>query len=91
MRSFGEYIGFESTGNMREGHISGAYPVEWKELSGKETVNSNEKMLSVLKNNGVPLDREREYITYCNWGVGRGTAGFFYLKVLGLKRITDCP
>jgi thiosulfate/3-mercaptopyruvate sulfurtransferase len=87
MRSFGEYTGLESAGNRREGHISGAHPVEWKELSGKETVKSNEEMFSVLKNNGVPLDREKEYITYCNWGVGRGTAGFFYLKVLGFENV----
>jgi thiosulfate/3-mercaptopyruvate sulfurtransferase len=87
MRSFGEYSGFNTAGNPRGGHISGAFPVEWKELAGKTTVKSPEDMIEALKNNGVPLDKNKEYVTYCNWGIGRGTSGFMYLKMLGFKNV----
>ena len=87
MRSFEEYTGFNTAGNPRGGHISGAYPVEWKEFAGKTTVKSPEDMISALKNNGVSTDRNREYVTYCNWGTGRGTSGFMYLKMLGFKNV----
>ncbi len=87
MRSFEEYTGFETAGNPQGGHISGAYPVEWKEFAGKTTVKSHEDMIATLKNNGVPLNKDKEYVTYCNWGIGRGTSGFMYLKILGFKNI----
>ncbi len=87
MRSFEEYTGFNTAGNPRGGHIAGAYPVEWKELAGKATIKSPEDMMQALRNNGVPIDREREYVTYCNWGVGRGTSGFMYLKMLGFENV----
>ena len=87
MRSFEEYTGFNTAGLSQGGHISGAYPVEWKELAGKITVKSPEDMIEVLKNNGVPVDRNKNYVTYCNWGIGRGTSGFMYLKVLGFKNV----
>lgn len=87
MRSFEEYTGFNRAGNPRGGHIPGAYPVEWKELAGKETVKPIEEMLIILKNNGVHFDKSKEYITYCNWGIGRGTAGYMYLKLLGFEKV----
>ena len=87
MRSFEEYTGFNTAGNSRGGHISGAYPVEWKELAGKITVKPYKDMIEALKNNGVPIDRNKDYVTYCNWGIGRGTSGFMYLKVLGFENV----
>jgi len=87
MRSFEEYTGFNTAGNFRGGHVSGAFPVEWKELAGKTTVKSPEDMIEALKSNGVPLDKNKEYVTYCNWGIGRGTSGFMYLKMLGFKNV----
>jgi thiosulfate/3-mercaptopyruvate sulfurtransferase len=87
MRSFEEYTGFNTAGNSRGGHISGALPVEWKELAGKITVKSQEDMIEALKNNGVPIDRNKEYVTYCNWGIGRGSSGFMYLKILGFENV----
>lgn len=87
MRSFEEYTGFNKAGNWRGGHISGAYPVEWKELAGKVTVKSPENMVEALKKNGVPLNKNKEYVTYCNWGIGRGTSGYMYLKLLGFKNV----
>jgi thiosulfate/3-mercaptopyruvate sulfurtransferase len=87
MRSFGEYTGFNTAGNPRGGHVSGAFPVEWKELAGKTTIKSPEDMIEALKNNGVPLDKNKEYVTYCNWGIGRGTSGFMYLTMLGFENV----
>jgi thiosulfate/3-mercaptopyruvate sulfurtransferase len=87
MRSFEEYTGFNTAGNPRGGHVSGAYPVEWKELAGKTTVKSPEDMIEALKSNGVPLDKNKAYVTYCNWGIGRGTSGFMYLTMLGFKNV----
>ncbi|MEN8264450.1 MAG: rhodanese-like domain-containing protein [Nitrospirota bacterium] len=87
MRSFEEYTGFDTAGNPRGGHISGAFPVEWKELAGKATVKSRDEMIRALENNGIPLDKKRAYVTYCNWGIGRGTSGFMYLKILGFKNV----
>ncbi len=87
LRSFEEYTGFNTAGNPRGGHVSGAYPVEWKELAGKATIKSAEEMIEALKNNGVPLDKNKEYVTYCNWGIGRGTSGYMYLTMLGFKNV----
>lgn len=87
MRSFEEYTGTDMIGNPRGGHISGAYPTEWKELAGTVTVRSPDEMLKALRNSGVPIDKNKEYITYCNWGIGRGTSGFLYLKVLGFDKV----
>jgi thiosulfate/3-mercaptopyruvate sulfurtransferase len=87
MRSFEEYTGLNTAGNPRGGHVSGAYPVEWKELAGKTTIKSPEGMIDALKNNGVPLDKNKEYVTYCNWGIGRGTSGFMYLSMLGFENV----
>jgi thiosulfate/3-mercaptopyruvate sulfurtransferase len=87
MRSFEEYTGFNTAGNPRGGHIPGAFPTEWKELAGKATVKSPENMIEALKNNGVPIDKNKEYVTYCNWGIGRGTSGFMYLTMLGFKNV----
>lgn len=87
MRSFEEYTGFNTAGNPRGGHISGAFPTEWKELAGKATVKSPENMIEALKNNGVPVDKSKEYVTYCNWGIGRGTSGFMYLTMLGFENV----
>jgi len=87
MRSFEEYTGFDTAGNPRGGHVSGAYPVEWKELAGKITVKSYENMIEALKNNGVPINRNKDYVTYCNWGIGRGTSGFMYLKALAIENV----
>ncbi len=87
MRSFEEYTGFDTAGNSRGGHISGAYPVDWKELAGKATLKSREDMIKALENNGVPIDKNKEYVTYCNWGIGRGTSGFMYLKALGFENL----
>ncbi len=87
MRSFEEYTGFDTAGNPRGGHISGAFPVEWKELAGKATVKSREEMIKALENNGIPVDKKRKYVTYCNWGIGRGTSGFIYLTILGFENV----
>jgi thiosulfate/3-mercaptopyruvate sulfurtransferase len=87
MRSFEEYTGFNTAGNPRGGHIPGAFPVEWKELAGKTTVKSPEDMIEALKKNGVPLDKNMEFVTYCNWGIGRGTSGFMYLTMLGFENV----
>ncbi len=61
--------------------------MEWKELAGKITVKSPEDMIETLKKNGVPVDKNKEYVTYCNWGVGRGTSGFMYLTMLGFENV----
>ncbi len=87
MRSFEEYTGFDTSGNPRGGHIPSAYPTEWREFAGKVTVKSLEEMLEVLKLNGAIIDKSKEYVTYCNWGIGRGTSGFMYLKLLGFEKV----
>ncbi len=87
MRSFEEYTGLNTAGNPRGGHISGAFPVEWKELAGKATVKSRDEMIRALENNGIPVDKKKEYVTYCNWGIGRGTSGYMYLKILGFENV----
>lgn len=87
MRSFEEYAGVDAAGNPRGGHISGAYPAEWKELAGSGTVRSSDDLFKALRNSGILVDKNKEYITYCNWGIGRGTSGFLYLKTLGIEKV----
>lgn len=87
MRSFDEYTGLNTAGNPRGGHASGSYATEWKGFAGKETIKSPQEMLSALRNSGAPISKDKVYVPYCNWGVGRGAAGYFYLKLLGFDNV----
>lgn len=85
MRSFAEYIGTNSAGNKRGGSIPGAVNIEWNELAGDTTIKSLEEIHNVLSKYGVTKDKE--IVTYCNWGIGRSTYGFMLLKMLGFEKV----
>lgn len=85
MRTFAEYIGTNSAGNKRGGSIPGAVNIEWNELAGDTTIKSSEEIQKVLNKYGV--SKEKEIITYCNWGIGRSTYGFMLLKMLGYEKV----
>ena len=87
MRSFDEYTGLNLAGNPRGGHASGSYSTNWSDFAGKETIKSPQEMLTALKNSGAPISKDKVYVTYCNWGLGRGAAGYFYLKLLGFDNV----
>lgn len=85
MRSFAEYIGTNPAGNKRGGSIPGAIHIEWKELAGDSTVKSAEELQKILSMYGVTKDKE--IVTYCNWGIGRSTYGFMLVKMLGFEKV----
>lgn len=85
MRSFAEYIGINSAGNKRGGSIPGAVNIEWVELAGDTTIKSPEEIQRVLNKYGVT--RDKEIVTYCNWGIGRSTYGLMLLKMLGFEKV----
>ena len=85
MRSFAEYIGTNSAGNKRGGSIPSAVNIEWNELAGDTTIKSLEEIHNVLSKYGVTKDKE--IVTYCNWGIGRSTYGFMLLKMLGFEKV----
>lgn len=87
MRSFDEYTGLNTAGNPRGGHASGSYSTNWADFAGKETVKSPQEMQTALKNSGAPISKDKVYVTYCNWGLGRGAAGYFYLKLMGYDNV----
>jgi thiosulfate/3-mercaptopyruvate sulfurtransferase len=85
MRTFAEYIGINPAGNKRGGSIPGAINIEWVELAGDSTVKSAEEIQKVLNKYGI--NREKEIVTYCNWGIGRSSYGFMLLKMLGYEKV----
>ncbi|MBI3583588.1 MAG: sulfurtransferase [Nitrospinae bacterium] len=85
MRSFAEYIGTNTAGNKRGGSIPGAINIEWVELAGDSTIKSAEEIQRVLNKYGI--NKEKEIVTYCNWGIGRSTYGFMLLKMLGFEKV----
>jgi len=85
MRSFAEYIGTNTAGNKRGGSIPGAINIEWVELAGDSTVKSAEELQRIL--NKYRISRDKEIVTYCNWGIGRSTYGFMVLKMLGFEKV----
>lgn len=57
----------EFTGESSMGHIPGAILLEWHDLQDpKETFKSPKEVAGILNKKGVKKDRE--VITYCNWG-----------------------
>jgi len=57
----------EYTGESSMGHIPGAKLLEWHDLQDpKETFKSSEEIAGILNKMGVTKDKE--VITYCNWG-----------------------
>lgn len=85
MRSFAEYLGVNPAGNKRGGSIPGAVNTEWIEFAGDSTVKSPEEIGKVLNKYGIPKDKE--FVTYCNIGIGRSTYGFMLLRMLGFKKV----
>lgn len=85
MRTFAEYIGTNPADNKRGGSIPGAINIEWVEFAGGSTVKSAEDIQKVLNKYGVTKDKE--IVTYCNFGIGRSTYGFMVLKMLGYEKV----
>jgi thiosulfate/3-mercaptopyruvate sulfurtransferase len=85
MRTFAEYLGTNPAGNKRGGSIPAAINVEWIELAGNSTIKSTEEIAKVFEKYGIPKDKE--FVTYCNWGIGRSTYGFMMLKMLGYEKV----
>ena len=85
MRSFAEYIGTNTADNKRGGSIPDAINIEWVELAGDSTIKSVEEIQRVLNKYGI--NKEKEIVTYCNWGIGRSTYGFMVLKMLGFEKV----
>lgn len=85
MRTFAEYLGTNPAGNKRGGSIPNAINIEWIEFAGNSTIKSTEEIAKVFEKYGIPKDKE--FVTYCNFGIGRSTYGFMMLKMLGFEKV----
>lgn len=57
----------EFTGESSMGHIPGAKLLEWHDLQDpKETFKSSKEIANIL--NSIGATKDKEVITYCNWG-----------------------
>lgn len=85
-RSFKEFIGEDSTGASRGGHIPGAVHLEWTKVSGKvESFKPADELSKMLAQRGIT--KESEIVTYCHIGMGRATDLLLAFKLLGYDKV----
>lgn len=87
VRSEEEYVGTESSGNERVGHIPGARHLEWcqvltnsNDAEAIRTFRSGDEIRAMLEENGISFDKT--VVTHCQAAV-RGAFGAFVLELLG--------
>ena len=71
-----------------EGHLPGAIRLDWMELVDEESrgVKSGDEIESLLADRGIPTDRDRPVILYCNTS-RRLSHTFVVLRSLGFENV----
>ncbi|WP_253737194.1 sulfurtransferase [Halohasta salina] len=71
-----------------EGHLPGAIRLDWMELVDEETrgVKSRDDIETLLADRGIPIDRERRIVLYCNTS-RRLSHTFVVLRSLGFEDV----
>src|SRR5215208_4291220 len=89
-REEGQYTGAVARGEGRAGRVPGAAHLHADSLLDPEsgTFHSDEELARILKEAGVPEDRDEHVVDYCNGGVA-ATVPLFALHRLGYKRLTN--
>ena len=73
---------------FQEGHLPGAIRLDWMELVDEESrgVKPADEIESILADRGIPTDRERPIILYCNTS-RRLSHTFVVLRSLGFENV----
>ena len=71
-----------------EGHLPGAIRLDWMELVDEETrgIKSGDEIEAILADRGIPTDRERPIILYCNTS-RRLSHTFVVLRSIGFEQV----
>ena len=88
VRSQNEYIGTETRGNQRTGHIPGAVHMEWKDTIDKATgcFVDGKTLKNLLTNKGITPDKK--IITHCQGGI-RAAHAALTLQLLGYENVRN--
>jgi thiosulfate/3-mercaptopyruvate sulfurtransferase len=89
-RDEGQYTGAVVRGRGRGGHVPGAKHLPADTLIDTEegTFRSDEELTAKLREAGVPEDKDKPIIAYCNGGVA-ATVPLFALHRLGYKNLAN--
>ncbi|KAJ0410521.1 hypothetical protein ATCC90586_008328 [Pythium insidiosum] len=90
-RSHAEYVGADSHGNRRTGHVPGAVNLEWKDAVDFENNGrfkpSSELEHLVVQQAQLPVDRDQPLITYCQGGIRAAHTAFVLHEILGYRDV----
>lgn len=89
VRSDEEWLGTNSRGNKRLGHVPGAAHLEWTNLVERDdtrTFKPADEMRALLRDAGANIDQE--VVTYCQGGI-RAAHVAFVLALLGNDRVRN--
>jgi thiosulfate/3-mercaptopyruvate sulfurtransferase len=89
VRSDEEFMGTNSRGNRRAGHVPNAKHVEWLDFVTKDdqrTLRSPSEIGAMLREAGI--EREHDVITYCQGGI-RAAHTLFVLQLMGFERVRN--
>ena len=89
-RDEGQYTGAVARGEGRAGRVPGAVHLHSDSLLDPEsgTFRSGEELARMVREAGVPEDREERVVAYCNGGVA-ATVPLFTLHRLGYKNLAN--
>ena len=87
VRSREEYVGSETRGNQRTGHIKGAINVEWAETVNKDgTFKNRSELREIMKVIGVT--QKKSVVTHCQAGI-RAAHAAFVLNLMGHSNVRN--
>jgi thiosulfate/3-mercaptopyruvate sulfurtransferase len=89
-RDEGQYTGAVARGDGRRGHVPGASHLHADRLLDPETgtMRSEEEVAALLREAGVPEDRDAPVVAYCNGGVA-ATVPLFAMYRLGYTNLAN--
>jgi thiosulfate/3-mercaptopyruvate sulfurtransferase len=89
-RDEGQYTGEVARGEGRRGHVPGASHLHADRLLDPETgtMRSEEEVAALLREAGVPEDRDAPVVAYCNGGVA-ATVPLFAMYRLGYTNLAN--
>ncbi len=89
-RDEGQYTGVVARGQGRAGRVPGANHLHAETLLDPKsgTFRPDEELAARLRKAGVPENKEKPIVAYCNWGVA-ATVPLFTLYRLGYKNLAN--
>jgi thiosulfate/3-mercaptopyruvate sulfurtransferase len=91
VRSDGEWLGTNSRGNKRVGHVPGASHLEWLDFVTKDdhrTFKPAAEIRNLLSGAGVSSGPNDDIVTYCQGGI-RAAHAAFVLRLMGFNAVRN--